>query len=71
MPDEWPFRPDVLRKLSRIEYINDDFDKAIKLVDEIAAKYPKHEYGKQAPSARKELEMLRKKEQMKDREKGD
>ncbi len=54
LPDEFPIRQEVLFQLSRIEFMQNNLDKSISLIDEIASKYPNTEYGKQAIKAQQE-----------------
>jgi hypothetical protein len=54
LPDEFPVRPEVITKLSQINFMRDNFDGMLLLINELAEKYPNTKYGKQAINALKE-----------------
>ena len=62
LPDEFPIRKEVLFQLSTVEYINDNFDRAKLILDELVAKYPNSEYGQKAFEAKVELQELQERE---------
>ena len=48
LPDEFTIRQKVLINLSQVEYMEDNLNKTISVINEIATKYPNTKYGKQA-----------------------
>jgi hypothetical protein len=54
LPDEFPIRREVIFQLSRIEFMEDNLNKMVSLINELAEKYPNTEYGKKAITAQKE-----------------
>jgi hypothetical protein len=65
LPEEFPVRQDVISKLSVVEFMDGNFEKAILLVDELATKYPKMKYGRRASQMKQELLEFQKKEREK------
>lgn len=55
LPDRFPIRAEVLSGLSSIEYVRRNYEKAVRLLDELAKKYPQSEEGRKAPRWKKEL----------------
>ena len=62
LPDEFPIREDILRQLTRIEYMDGNDKKAFSLIDELGTKYPKGKYGRKASEWKEELLELQKRE---------
>ena len=58
LPDEFPIHGEVLDNLMKTEYINNNYQKAIRLAEELESKYPHSKYGKRASRAKKELREL-------------
>ena len=58
LPDEFSIRGEVLDNLIVTEYINGNYQKAIRLAEELESKYPYSEYGQKASRAKKELREL-------------
>ncbi len=54
LPDEFPIRQETLLQLSRVEYMRDNLEEAISLINETAKKYPNSKYGRKAAKALKE-----------------
>ena len=58
LPDGFSIRSEVLDNLIVTEYINDNYQEAIRLAEELESKYPYSEYGQKASRAKKELREL-------------
>jgi len=63
LPDEFPIREKVLFQLGRTEFIKNNYEKVLSLIDEMVAKYPKGEYGKRASGGREELQRIKKRQE--------
>jgi len=63
LPDQFPIREKVLFQLSRTEYIKNNYEKVLSLIDEMVAKYPKGDYGKRASRGKQELQRIKKREE--------
>jgi hypothetical protein len=62
LPDEYPLRETVLNSLATTELAAGNYTRALSLVDELAAHYPRGEYGSRARSRKGEITALMEKE---------
>ncbi len=55
LADEFPIREEVLKNLVTVEFTKGNAERAISILDELGAKYPKGKYGRKAAKWKQEL----------------